>query len=364
MFFLDKARDRDGGEIHKNKTDANLPIKKDREGNYKIRSGEFVRVCMTSDFFLEEADEWRDEAWDMIRKRPDVTFSLLTKRAHRIKDHLPSDWGDGWDNGLIAVSCENQARADERIPLLLDVPAKHKWVSLKPFIGEIDLERYLATGQIETVLAGGENYAGMRPLRYEWVKKVYDQCIANNVEFIFGQTGNVFVKDGRTYYIKDTKTQIDQALASGLQNRNIHNKENAQMTKEGIYEFIARQKTSLISSVGEDGYPATRALIQPVLIDGNDIYFANYTSSRKVAHYRKNSKACVYFYEKGRSFSGVEIKGNMEVLTDQPTKERFWKPFFTRFYKKGVTDPDYCILKFTGFEAQWFTNQRTETVKL
>lgn len=100
------------------------------------------------------------------------------------------------------------------------------------------------------------------------------------------------------------------------------------MTKEGIYEFIARQKTSIISSVGEDGYPATRALIQPVLIEGNDIYFATYTSSRKAAHYRANPKACVYFY------------------------------------KKGVTDPDYCILKFTGFEAQWFTNQRTETVAL
>lgn len=95
------------------------------------------------------------------------------------------------------------------------------------------------------------------------------------------------------------------------------------MTKEGIYEFIARQKTLIV-----------------------------------------NSKACVYFYEKGRSFCGVEIKGNMEVLTDQPTKQRFWKPFFTRFYRKGVTDPDYCILKFTGYEAQWFTNQRTETVRL
>ncbi len=364
MFFLDKARDRDGGEIHKNKTDANLPIKKDRQGNYKIRSGEFVRVCMTSDFFLEEADEWRYEAWEMIRQRPDVTFSLLTKRAYRIRECLPPDWGDGWENVFIAVSCEDQRRADERIPLLLDIPAKHKWVSLKPFIGEMDLEKYLVTGQIETVLAGGENYEGMRPLHYEWVKKIYDQCIAYNVEFIFGQTGNVFVKDGRTYYIKDTKTQIDQALASGLQNRDIHNKENTQMTKEGIYEFIARQKTSLISSVGEDGYPATRALIQPVLIDGNDIYFATYTSSRKVAHYRADSKACVYFYEKGRSFSGVEIKGNMLVLTDQATKERFWKPFFNRFYKKGVTDPDYCILKFTGFEAQWFTNQRTETIKL
>ena len=136
------------------------------------------------------------------------------------------------------------------------------------------------------------------------------------------------------------------------------------MTKEGIYEFIARQKTSILSSVGEDGYPATRALIQPVLIEENVIWFATYTSSRKVRHYRANPKACVYFYEKGRNFQGAELKGTMEVCTDQATKERFWKPFFTRFYRKGVTDPDYCILKFTGVEAQWFASQRTQTIKL
>lgn len=136
------------------------------------------------------------------------------------------------------------------------------------------------------------------------------------------------------------------------------------MTKEGIYEFIAKRKTSIISSIGEDGYPATRALIQPVLIDGNDIYFATYTSSRKVAHYRKNKKACVYFYEKGQNYSGVEIKGDMQVITDQAVKNMFWKPFYKRFYKKGVSDPDYCILKFTGFVAEWFTNQKTELVKL
>lgn len=81
------------------------------------------------------------------------------------------------------------------------------------------------------------------------------------------------------------------------------------MTKEGIYEFIARQKTSILSSVGEDGYPAIRALIQPVLIEENVIWFATYTSSRKVRHYRVNPKACVYFYEKGRNFQGAEIKG-------------------------------------------------------
>lgn len=185
-----------------------------------------------------------------------------------------------------------------------------------------------------TVLAGGESYSGERPLHYDWVKRIYDRCIKYRVEFIFGQTGNYFVKKGKTYFIKDHKTQIDQALASGLQNRD---KENITMTKDGICEFIARQKTSVISSVGEDGYPATRALIQPLV--------------------------CT-FTKKGISFSGVEIKGDMTVLTDQPTKQRFWKPFFTRFYKKGVTDPDYCILKFTGFEAQWFTNRKTETIQL
>lgn len=135
------------------------------------------------------------------------------------------------------------------------------------------------------------------------------------------------------------------------------------MTKQGILEFISKQRTSLISSVDENGYPATRALIQPVFIDGDDIYFATYTSSRKVAHYRNNPKACVYFYSKGQSFQGAEIKGEMRVLTDQATKSQFWKPFFSRFYKKGVTDPDYCILKFTGFEAQWFSSFKTETVK-
>lgn len=136
------------------------------------------------------------------------------------------------------------------------------------------------------------------------------------------------------------------------------------MTKEAIYDFISRQRISIISSVDGQGFPATRALIQPVLIDGNDIYFATYTSSRKVAHFRASPKACVYFYETGRNFQGAELKGYMEVLTDQPTKDRFWKPFFTRFYRKGVTDPDYCILKFTGFEAQWFSNQKTQTIKL
>ena len=61
-----------------------MPVKKDRRGYYKIQSGERVRVCMNSDFFLAEADPWRDEAWQIMKKRSDVIFFLLTKRPERV----------------------------------------------------------------------------------------------------------------------------------------------------------------------------------------------------------------------------------------------------------------------------------------
>jgi len=215
-FFLDKRYGRDTNQVVRNKSDFNLPVKKDRTGNWKLPGGSFVRVCMASDFFIEEANEWRDEAWSFIRRRPDVTFSLLTKRADRIKDRLPPDWGDGWDNVSFSVSCENQKRLEERMPYLLDIPAKHRWVSLKPFIGEVDIAPYLATGKIETVLAGGENYLSSRPLHYDWVKKVHDVCAEYNVQLIFGQTGNIFIKDGKEYKIRNRTEQMGQALKSGL----------------------------------------------------------------------------------------------------------------------------------------------------
>ena len=136
------------------------------------------------------------------------------------------------------------------------------------------------------------------------------------------------------------------------------------MTKEGIIEFIRKQKTSIISSVDEEGYPWTRALIQPKYIDGNGLYFTAYTSSNKVSQYRSNSKACIYFYEKGRNYQGVMIKGTMKVLTDQETKDNFWLPFYKKFYENGVTDQEYCILKFTCEEAEWFSNFKVEIIKM
>lgn len=217
MYFLDKQRNADGSNIFKVKNNFDYPLHKDKNGAYKIKSGEQIRVCMTSDFFLAEADKWRDEAWAIMRKRPDVVFFLLTKRPERIRQCLPENWGNGWENVFFNVTCENQQMADERIPLLLELPFKHKGIMAAPFIGAVSIAEYLKSGQIEQVIAGGENYDGARPCCYDWVKKLYEECRQANVTFCFIETGSVFVKDGKTYRIGDKHTQSVQAFRSGLQ---------------------------------------------------------------------------------------------------------------------------------------------------
>lgn len=216
MYFLDAMRDRNGGEIARTKSGFRYPLSRSRDSSYKVKSGEMLRVCMTSDFFLEEADAWREEAWEIIRLRPDVKFFLLTKRPERVTSHLPRDWGNGWENVMFNVSCENQNRADERIPILLELPFRHKGIMCAPLIGSVSIEKYLPAGQIEQVLCDGENYGGARPCHYEWVKGLHDECLAHQVTFIFCGTGRRFVKDGRMYHLEGNRIQKAQAFQSGL----------------------------------------------------------------------------------------------------------------------------------------------------
>ena len=202
MYFLDAQRDQDGSRIYKTRN-FDYPLQRNRNGAYKVKSGEHLRVCLTSDFFLEEADPWRDEAWQIMSERPDVVFFLLTKRPQRVSDHLPRNWGDGWENVFYSVTTENQRRADERMPILLELPFKHKGVLVAPFIGEVSLKEYLATGQIEQVLSGGENYDGARPCHFEWVQRLRAECVQYGVNFTWFETGTVLVKDGRSYRMPD-----------------------------------------------------------------------------------------------------------------------------------------------------------------
>jgi protein gp37 len=216
MYFLDRQRGQDGRKIYRTKAGFSYPLQKDRQGNYKIKSGELIRVCMTSDFFLEEADTWREEAWDIIRTRRDVKFFLLTKRPQRVKDCLPWDWGEGWENVFFNVSCENQRRAEERIPILLSLPFRHKGIMCAPFVGPVTIAPYLATGQIQQVICGGENYDGARPCNFDWVKSLRAECVAANVTFCFIETGTYFIKDGKRYHIPKKQMQSQMAHKSGM----------------------------------------------------------------------------------------------------------------------------------------------------
>jgi len=216
MYFLDRMRDRSGADIYRTKTGFTYPIQKDRQGRYKIQSGELIRVCMTSDFFLEEADPWRSEAWELMRLRPDVKFFLLTKRPERVKDCLPPDWGEGWEHIFFNVTCENQRRADERIPLLLELPFRHKGIMCAPLIGPVSIAPYLENGQIEQVICGGENYDGARPCDFDWVKSLRAECAAQNITFCFIETGTVFIKDGRRYHLPKKRLQSEMAYKSGM----------------------------------------------------------------------------------------------------------------------------------------------------
>lgn len=215
MYFLDRMRDKNGADIYRT-ANFNYPLQKDRQGRWKVKSGEMIRVCMTSDFFLEEADEWRGAAWEVMRQRPDVKFFLLTKRPQRVADCLPPDWGDGWENIFFNVTCENQRRADERIPLLLSLPFRHKGIMCAPFIGPVSVDQYLSSGQIEQVICGGENYDGARPCNFDWVRSLRRECEAHNTTFCFIETGTTFIKDGKRYHMPDKQLQSRMAHKSGM----------------------------------------------------------------------------------------------------------------------------------------------------
>lgn len=213
VYRFDAAFNRDATSVSKT-ADFNLPLKRKRNGEYKIPSGETVYTCFTSDFFLNEADEWRIEAWQMIRLRNDLQFYIITKRIDRFKVNLPEDWGDGYNNVTICSTCETQAMADYRLPILLDLPIKHKSIICEPLLERINLSRWL-TPSIESVIVGGESGNNARICDYDWVTDIRNQCIEKQVAFHFKQTGARFVKGGKLYNIK-RQNQHSQAAKAGI----------------------------------------------------------------------------------------------------------------------------------------------------
>lgn len=136
-------------------------------------------------------------------------------------------------------------------------------------------------------------------------------------------------------------------------------------TAEQIFDFIGKQKVALIASVDDEGFPNIKAMLMPRKVGGNSFYFSTNTSSMRVSQYRKNPKASIYFFNKGRfRYEGVMLVGTMKILEDDETKREIWRTGDTMFYKKGISDPDYCVLKFTAAKGRYYCDLKTENFEL
>lgn len=187
-------------------------IAKKKNGEYKMKAG-LIYLCFSSDFLLEDADAWREECWDIIRERSDCTFLFLTKRIERFMECIPTDWEDGYENVVVCCTVENQENADRKLSVFQKLPIRHKQITAQPLIEPIDMEQYL--DGIEAVLVGGESDRNARPLDYNWVLAIREQCIRKNVSFEFRQCGTHFVKDGKEYNLQ-VKDLCSQARLAGI----------------------------------------------------------------------------------------------------------------------------------------------------
>ena len=134
------------------------------------------------------------------------------------------------------------------------------------------------------------------------------------------------------------------------------------MELKKIEKFIDKRKVALVGSIDDENYPNIKAMLKPRKREGlKEFYFSTNTSSMRVKQYQKNPNASIYFYHKGLiKYVGVMLRGKMEVLTDQKTKDMLWRRGDTIFYKKGATDPDYCVLKFTAESGRYYCDLKTE----
>jgi protein gp37 len=166
-----------------------------------------IFVNSWSDFFHQGGDNWRDEAWDIIKRTPQHTYQILTKRADRIWECLPDDWGHGYSNVWLGVSTESQEAADRRIPHLLDVPVKVRFISAEPLLGPIKLSAR-ALVLLDWVIVGGESGPTARLMDMQWARDIRNECVAVGIPFFFKQQ-TAFRSGQKSYIVEPDGTQTE-----------------------------------------------------------------------------------------------------------------------------------------------------------
>lgn len=205
VYRRDLSIGKDSNVVYKTQS-FNLPIKKDRKGNYKYPSGTEFMMCFSSDFFIEEADEWRIDVLNMIRERYDCIFFCITKRPERIMECIPNI--KDYDNLYIYCTMENQKRFFERAPIYLKLPLIKHGVMIEPMLERVDISKYI--DMIDVVSVGGESGENARVCDFAWVQEIHDICKKAHVEFNYHQTGAKLIVNNKLYNIPRNK-QLSQA---------------------------------------------------------------------------------------------------------------------------------------------------------
>jgi protein gp37 len=203
-MYRDKERyGQDPTTVLRSSTTFRAPLK---TGKHHWPDGSRVFTCSWSDWFIEEADAWRPEAWEIIKARPGLTFQILTKRPERIRDHLPPDWCEGYRNVWLGVSVEDQAAADKRMQLLARVPAAVRFLSVEPLIDGLTLGLCAVGHYFQWVIVGGESGARdkARPCDESWVLSVVDECQAEGIPVFVKQLGSFPTRDDEPLKLRDS----------------------------------------------------------------------------------------------------------------------------------------------------------------
>jgi protein gp37 len=145
----------------------------------------------------------REKLWKLIAETPHLNWLLLTKRPENILSMAP--WkSEVWpDTVWIGVSVGNQRRANERLPLLVQIPAVVRFVSYEPALEQVDFAPWLS--RIDWLICGGESGPRARPFDVAWARKAREQCRATGTKFFFKQVGGRYhhsggrLLDGRTW---------------------------------------------------------------------------------------------------------------------------------------------------------------------
>ncbi|MGJ0510226.1 MAG: DUF5131 family protein [Methylocystis sp.] len=202
MFRDMKRYGRDPEVVTRSKTRFSDPL--------KWKEPKVIFTCSWSDWFHKDADAWRDEAWEIVRKTPQHTYQILTKRPGRIARHLPADWGEGYANVWLGTSIEHEDTAF-RLGQLLDIPARVRFVSSEPLIGPWSVADTMgessASGVLHWLIDGGESGAEHRPADPNWFRQHRDECEELEIAYFLKQLGghpdarahDKALLDGRTH---------------------------------------------------------------------------------------------------------------------------------------------------------------------